>query len=459
MLDLLYFIVPVLLLVGMVHIETLFKERLRLEEEEKRLRGQLELEVKARTAELDAANEELQREISLRKQGEEELRKSKEQYRFLFDENPQPMWIFDLESLRFLAFNGSALRHYGYSATEFRLLSIKDLCPPEQLERFLAEPNKMGTDPQRRGLGRHLKKDGSAIEVEVAALDLVYASRPARLVLAHDVTAQRLLQKQLLQAQKMEITNQLAGGVADNFSRLILQIEEDATLLARDCDEPEAAKPLKRIAATASSAGGLTRQLMALVRRHPMQVEPLDLNKFIETRAPRLVRLLGEKILLETVCRGNLPPVIADPGLMEQVLNNLVMNARDAMPKGGTLKLSTAGVRLESSHGPLHEDARPGTFVCLTVADTGSGMSPEVEARLFEPFFTTKTLRRASGLGLATVHGLIKQHAGWVEVHTQPGAGSRFTVYLPCGPASAAAQGQALAPATTRGAIADLTAS
>ncbi|HVV72580.1 MAG TPA: PAS domain S-box protein, partial [Verrucomicrobiae bacterium] len=137
-LDLLYFLIPVLLLLGMVHIETLFKEKLRLEEHEKNLRAQLELEVRARTAELDTANEELQREISLRKQGEEELRKSKEQYRFLFDENPQPMWIFDLETLGFLAFNAAALRHYGYSAAEFRSLSVRDLCLPDQVDPLVA---------------------------------------------------------------------------------------------------------------------------------------------------------------------------------------------------------------------------------------------------------------------------------------------------------------------------------
>ena len=457
-LDLLYFLVPVLLLLGMVHIETLYKERLRLEVEEKKLRSQLESEVRARTADLDAANEELQREISLRKQGEEELRKSKEQYRFLFDENPQPMWIFDLETGRFLAFNGAVLRHYGYSAAEFRELSIKDLCLPDNMNA-LAGPSPGTTEARHHGLCRHLKRDGLTIEVEITSLDLVYAARPARLVLAHDVTAQRQLQKQLLQAQKMEITNQLAGGVADNFSRLILLIEEDADFLVRKSQYPEVAKPLKRIAATAASAGGLTRQLMALVRRHPMQVEPVDLDKFIESRVPRMARLVGKKISLETICRTTLPPIVADPSLLDQILHNLVLNGRDAMPEGGTLTLSTAAVRMDESQARLREDARPGAFVCLTVADTGCGMTPEIRSRLFEPFFTTKATKRASGLGLATVQGLIKQHAGWIEVHSQPGAGSKFTVFFPCGPLAAAPRGQASAPAHPRTAQAAITAS
>jgi len=441
-LDLLYFLVPILLLIGMVHIETLFKERLHLQEEERRLRADLQLQVKARTAELDAANEDLQREISLRKQGEEELRKSKEQYRFLFDENPQPMWIFDLESFKFLAFNSAVLRYYGYGAREFRELTAKDLCVPDQAERFLADSAKNAIEVQHRGLWHHSKKDGSLLQVEITALDLVYATRPARLVLAHDVTAQRLLQKQLLHSQKMQVTTQLAGGVADNFSRLITLIEEDANLLVQNCHDSSAAQPLKRIAATASSAGGLTRQLMALVRRHPMQVEPLDLNKFIESRTPTLVHLLGNKISLETSCRTNLPPIIADPALIDQILRNLVLNARDAMPSAGTLTLSTAAIRVDKARAACHEEARPGAFVCLTVADTGCGMTPEIESRLFEPFFTTKASARSTGLGLATVHGLVKQHAGWVEVHTQPGSGSRFAVFFPCGPSSGPGKSQ-----------------
>jgi PAS domain S-box-containing protein len=434
--DILYFLIPILLLIGMVHIETLFKERFRLEEEEKHLRETLQMEVRKRTADLDAINDELQREISLRKQGEEELRKSKEQYRFLFDENPQPMWIFDLQTFRFLAFNSATLRHYGYPAAEFRELFAHDLWAPEQSELFARDCAKTGVGIQRRGPYKHCKKDGTPMEVEITSLDLVYASRPARLVLAHDVTAQRQLQKQLLQTQKMQVTNQLAGGVADNFNTLITTIEEDARVLAQNCQEAASAEPLKRIAATAASAGGLTRQLLALVRRHPMQVQPLDLNKLIERESGPLSRLLGKKISLETICRANLPPVVADPALVEQILRNLILNARDAMPSGGAVTVSTSGILVDEDHIRNHEEARPGTFIRLTVADTGCGMAPEVQEHLFEPFFTTKSAAQAAGLGLATVYGLVRQHAGWVEVDSAPGTGSCFSVYFPCGAAS-----------------------
>src|SRR5437870_7552017 len=157
----------------MIHIETLFKGRLALQEEEKRLRGALELEVKERTADLDKANQELQQEISLRKQGEAELRASKEQYRFLFDENPQPMWIFDLHTLKFLAFNRAALRQYGFTSAEFREMTAKDLCPLPEVDAFVADSAKTSPTNPPRGLWRHVKKDGSLVEVEISAQDLV----------------------------------------------------------------------------------------------------------------------------------------------------------------------------------------------------------------------------------------------------------------------------------------------
>jgi PAS domain S-box-containing protein len=433
-LDLLNFLIPVLLLIGMVHIETLFKERVRLEEQEKQLRADLESQVRARTVALDKANDELQHEISLRKQGEEELRKSKEQYRFLFEENPQPMWIFALDSLAFLAFNRATLRHYGYSNTEFRQLTAKDLCLAEDLDAFIAEAGKSTLDLPPRKLSRHCKKDGSVIEVEMAVQDLVYGGCPARLVLTSDVTAQRALQKQVLQAQKWEVTMQLAGGVADNFSKLITAIERDAYLLAQKTPDSAATEPLKRVAATAGSASALTRQLLALVRRHPMRPQSVDLNNLLDRMVPGLSRTVGNKIKIVANFSNSLLPVMGDPSLIEQIVRNLSFNARDAMADGGTLSIGTDVVIVDEGRAQRHEDARTGTYVCLTVSDTGCGMTPEIQAQLFEPFFTTKGVGKATGLGLSTVDGLVKQHSGWIEVVSEKGAGSQFSVFFPCAP-------------------------
>lgn len=435
-LDLLNFLVPTLLLIGMVHIEMLFKERLRLEQEERRLRQNLEETVRERTSELNQANEELQREISLRKQGEAELKKSKEQYRFLFDENPQPMWIYDRASLRLLAYNAAAVRYYGYTSADFRNITAKDLCEPSEVNAFGAESMKPLTAGQPRVVRRQIKKDGTVVEVEMAALDLNYAECIARLVLVSDLTAHRLLQRQTLHSQKMALTTQLAGGVADNFSRLITAIEADANCLVQQCQDSAAQPMLRRVAATAAGAAALNRQLLALVRRHPMRPQTLDLNRLLESQNGALNRLVGEKITVEKLCWAGLPPIAADPVLVEQILKQLILNAREAMSDGGCLTLCTAPVMVDEVRARGHEDARPGAFVCLTVADNGCGMTPEVQARLFEPFFTTKDAAKAKGLGLATVHGLVKQHSGWIEVTTEPGAGSKFHVFFPCAAAS-----------------------
>ena len=432
--DLLNFLVPVLLLIGMVHIETLLKERSRVEREEQLMRSRLELQVQERTAELDRINEELQRELSLRKQGEQELKKSKEQYRFLFDENPQPMWIFDRQTYAFLAFNSATLRHYGYTALEWRSMNAQSLCPTEDATTFASDAFRASPEVQRRGSWRHRRKDGALIEVEITALDLHYAERPARLVLVHDLTAQKLLQHQLLQTQKMALTNQLAGGVADNFGQLVTTLEGYASALAMKCHDPAAIEPLKRIAATASAASALNRQLLALVRRHPMQPQLTDLGQFIQDQAGSVASLLGPGVALEQAMLPGPLSIQGDTKLLKQVLHELVLNARDAMGEGGTLTLSLAAIQVTAEHAREHEDARPGNYVRLTVSDTGCGMAPEVQAHLFEPFFTTKDSSKARGLGLATVLGLVKQHGGWIEVVSNVGEGSHFSVLFPCAP-------------------------
>lgn len=432
-LDLLNFLVPALLLTGMVHIELFLRERLARERQQEALAVELERQVKERTAELDKTNEELQREISLRRQGEEELRKSKEQYRFLFEQNPLPMWIYDLNTFRFLAFNAAALRHYGFTGAEFGEMDARALCVAGEAEAFSADSGSTGPGAQRRGLWHHRKKDGTEMEVELTSLDLVYGSAPARLVLAHDVTARRRLHKQLLDSQKQEVTVQLAGGVADRFNKLISGLEAEAQVLVQMNPEPATADALKRIAANAASATSLTHQLLALVGRHPMQPRAVDLNALLEEQTGRIKALLGQAIVLENQFRANLPSIQADPSLVCQLVEALVCNAREAMTDGGKLTLSTSAVRLDEAGVAGYEEARPGAFVCFTVADTGCGMTPEVQERLFEPFFTTKTSAKANGLGLATVHGLVKQHHGWLKVNSRPGAGTQVTVFLPCG--------------------------
>jgi PAS domain S-box-containing protein len=209
--SLLNLLVPVLLLIGMVHIEALFRERLRVEQMERRLREELEAKVLERTADLDTANEQLQREISLRKQGEAELKKSKQQYRFLFDENPQPMWIYDRFTFRILDYNTASLRYYGYSSIEFAALTAMDLWHPSEAEDSAAEFAESVSAFQPQTVRQQVKKDGTVIEVETAVLDLTYVDCSARLVVVSDVTAQRSLQKQSLHLETLSHNRAMSG--------------------------------------------------------------------------------------------------------------------------------------------------------------------------------------------------------------------------------------------------------
>ncbi len=236
------------------------------------------------------------------------------------------------------------------------------------------------------------------------------------------------------QAQKMEALGRFAAGVAHDFHNLLTVIQGYALLLARRTHDAETAEPLTQIAAAANRGAILTRQLLTYSRREAVNFEPLDLNALVENLTQMLSRLLGEDIVLRNAFGSNLKPVVGDTGMIEQIVMNLAVNARDAMPQGGTLTLSTCAVQIDETLAQRRREAQTGEFVCLKVADSGCGMTPEVLSHLFEPFFTTKPEGRGTGLGLATVADIVNQHSGWVEVSSQPGAGTEFRVYFPSAP-------------------------
>ena len=190
-------------------------------------------------------------------------------------------------------------------------------------------------------------------------------------------------------------------------------------------------KGLKEIADAARRAAALTRQLLMFSRKQVIQPKVLDLNAVLQNLANMLMRLLGEDIRLESSYAPNLPQIEADTGMLEQVVMNLAVNSRDAMPKGGQLSMGTASVEIDEGYASQHPESRPGTFVCLTVTDTGCGMDRQTLDRIFEPFFSTKEVGKGTGLGLATVYGIVKQHHGWIEVTSQVGCGTTFKIYFP----------------------------
>jgi PAS domain S-box-containing protein len=372
-------------------------------------------------------------DVTERKQAELRLQEREEQYRLLFDSNPHPMWVFDAEKLAFLAVNEAAVRQYGYSPGEFRGMTINDIRPPEEIPA-LSEHLKdlLRTPPGSPGDWRHRTKDGSIIEVEVSSNPITFQGREAVLVLANDVTEKKKLEAQLLQAQKMEAIGQLAGGVAHDFNNLLGVITGYTELLLKDLGAVHpGVRRAEEIQKAADRAGSLTRQLLAFSRKQVLVPEVLDLNNVLDDTERMLRRLIGEDIQLVTVFASGLGRVKADPGQMEQVIVNLAVNARDAMPRGGKLIIETANVDLDANYSRTHADVKPGSYVMLAVSDTGHGMDADTMTHIFEPFFTTKEEGKGTGLGLSTVFGIVKQSGGHVAVYSEVGRGTSFKVYLP----------------------------
>jgi signal transduction histidine kinase/HAMP domain-containing protein len=265
-----------------------------------------------------------------------------------------------------------------------------------------------------------------------------------------DITDRLSLEAQLRQAQKMESVGQLAAGVAHDFNNMLTVIQGYAgLLLARPTLAKDLIDPIRAISFAAERAANLTRKLLMFSRGNVMQARPLDLRTVVGDMTKMLRRLLGETVALEFHPPSSLPLVRADLGMIEQVIMNLSVNARDAMPKGGTLTIGIGTQEFDEAHAKANPDARPGMFVCLRMSDTGCGMDAATLAHIFEPFFTTKELGKGTGLGLATVFGIIKQHDGWIEVESQVGSGTTFSIFLPASakPAPASSEEPAL-PAT-----------
>jgi PAS domain S-box-containing protein len=247
-----------------------------------------------------------------------------------------------------------------------------------------------------------------------------------------DVTQEVALEEQLRQAQKMESIGQLAGGVAHDFNNILTVIQGNASMLleAKNLSEADADQA-KQIINAAERAAGLTRQLLVFGRKQVMQPDHLNLNEIVGNMTKMLQRILGEDIALRSDYAPTLPLVFADAGMIEQILLNLAVNARDAMPDGGQLMIATVSKTIGEEYAQQNPAAAPGQCVCLSVTDTGWGIAPENLSRIFEPFFTTKEIGKGTGLGLATVYAIVKQHHGWIEVDSQVDKGTTFHIYLP----------------------------
>lgn len=496
------------------------------------------------------------------RRAEQALRESEQRYRQMFENNPEPMWVFDADSYRFLDVNDAALRKYGYGRSEFLAMTILEILQPDD-RPILLELLKHDNSFEHLGAFKHQKKDGSPIDIDITSHEIVYQGRRARVVLcqditqrrhaeesllknqqrtqfalsaggigiwdweaktgrahwsetlerihglepfsfggtmpafmerihpqdrsaiqteidraiaeqrdavfeyraplpdgttrfiacrgrffrndggevtsaigiASDVTERRQLEAQLNQAQKMEAIGQLAGGIAHDFNNLLTAILGYSELLAPVVKGNERhRKDLEQIRKAAGRATKLTSQLLAFSRRQILQPAVIDLNGLVSDVASLLDRLIGEDIELSLDLDPSLGRTKADPGQIEQVIVNLAVNARDAMPSGGTLSIQTANIDVDDQffrrHGFTNESGAT-RFVVLSVSDTGTGIDPAVLKHIFEPFFTTKPKGKGTGLGLATVYGIVKQSGGSIWVYSEPGQGTTFKMYMP----------------------------
>jgi two-component system, cell cycle sensor histidine kinase and response regulator CckA len=374
------------------------------------------------------------RDITERRGAEEALRIAEAKYRGLVEQALMGVYILQNERLVYL--NPKAAQLLGYTQQELldaanAFVFVHEQDRPmvvEQLTRLAA-----GEVPSVQLAVRGVRKDGETIQVEAYCSSTEFGGQPAILAAVNDISDRVKLEEQLRQAQKMEAIGRLAGGIAHDFNNLLTAILGNAELMShRVRNDPAMAAEVDEILHAADRAASLTRQLLAFSRKQVMQPVKTDVNEIVNGVTRMARRLIGTEVQLKLHLAKGLADVLADPAQLEQVLLNLIVNARDAMPNGGLITVRTANVQMGAQAPEIVQAGiAPGAFVLLAVSDNGIGMDQATQARIFEPFFTTKETGRGTGLGLSTVYGIIRQTGGAITVHSERGKGASFRVLLP----------------------------
>jgi PAS domain S-box-containing protein len=380
-------------------------------------------------------------EITVRKQAEEAMRSSEERLKILFESAPDAYYLMGLDGV-FIDGNRAAEEMLGYDKSELigRSFAEVDLLPPEELPRAIENLGRSlsgkSTGPDEFDM---VRKDGRRVPVEIRSHPVTMQGKTVILGIARDITdrrraeeEQRELQARLEEAHRMEAVGRLAGGVAHDFNNMLSAVLASAALAGNELPRGgPGSESIQMVIRAAQRAAELTKQLLAFSRKQIIEPRVINLSHLVEHLHTMLARLIGEDVIIEVSAQEDMGSIRADPGQMEQLVLNLALNARDAMPDGGNLRIETADVELDDEYCERHPDATPGAHVMLAVSDSGVGMDEETRARIFEPFFSTKEMGKGTGLGLASVYGIATQHGGRIEVQSTPGEGSCFRVYFP----------------------------
>jgi two-component system cell cycle sensor histidine kinase/response regulator CckA len=379
------------------------------------------------------------RDITDRKRAEEELLREQVLTKTLLESLPGIFYVYSYPELRLVRWNKAHETLFGFSAEEVRGRSILEWHPPENREAVLKAIDAVMKEGQSTLEAPLLTKDGRLIPFFMTGLRIEIRDQTYVMGVGLDITERRRaeegkakLEGQLQQAQKMESVGRLAGGVAHDFNNMLGVILGHTEMALEQVDPAQPLHAdLEEIRKAAERSAGLTRQLLAFARRQTVAPTVLDLNRTVEGMLTMLERLVGENVHIAWQPKVDLWPVMVDPSQIDQLLTNLCVNARDAIADVGTITIETGNGAIDMAYSADHAGFAAGEYVLLAVTDDGGGMDKETLSHVFEPFFTTKGMGQGTGLGLATVYGIVKQNNGFINVYSEPGRGTRFTIYLP----------------------------
>lgn len=372
-------------------------------------------------------------DITKRKELEQEFRILHKRFELIFNSSPAGIAIVTLRDCRFIEVNPSFIQLTKYDKEELVGYSAEEIQLFEKNEDCLKAIEKLRSGGSARNYDINIKtKTGEFRNVSVSAERVKLGIEECAILIFNDITEKKRLEEQLRHSQRLESIGTLAGGVAHDFNNILTVIQGHTSLLMMNPrTPPELQESINQIADAAERAAGLTRQLLAFSRKQKLESKLININTVVENLSKMLRRLIGEHITLECSLIPDIPPVFADIGMLEQMIMNLVVNARDAMPKGGRLIISTSSKFISSQQLPKRQELQEGEYIVVSVKDTGCGIKPEDLPKIFEPFFTTKGPGKGTGLGLAMVQNIVYQHRGWIEVQSQLNAGTEFIIYIP----------------------------